>query len=97
MLLRSSEIEKILDGTAQGRTISKSDEAATRKSYLSGQPSCADFLHMTLDSTPVSKSIMASSRRTIAGADWSLRQNEAKVQCALSIVTSSHRSSVMRL
>jgi len=53
MLLRSSEIEKTLDGTAQGRTISKSDEAATRKSYLSGQPSCADFLHMTLDSTPV--------------------------------------------
>ena len=39
--------------------------------------------------------IMASSRRTIAGADWSRRQNEAKVQCALSIVTSSHRSSAM--
>jgi hypothetical protein len=58
MLLRSSEIEKTLDGTAQGRTTSKSDEAATRKIYLSGQPSCADFLHMTLDSTPISKSVI---------------------------------------
>ena len=64
MLLRSSEIEKTLDGTAPGRTISKSDEAATRKSYSSGQPSCADFLHMTLDSTPMIKvgNIIALSR-----------------------------------
>ena len=36
-------------------------------------------------------------RPITAGADWSLRQNEAKGQCVLPVVKSSHRSSVMRL
>ena len=39
----------------------------------------------------------AAIRLITGGADWSLRQNEAKVQCVLPVVKSSHRSSVTQL